>query len=94
MTVDQMCKHCNATIQVAFGKQTLKMNFLMRLLGKMLKNKAFNTDFGKNSPTAKEFKFESSYDFESAEKNLLKVLANLHKEHKLSSLWIILFGEK
>lgn len=68
MTVDQMCKHCNAAIQVAFGKQDLKINFLMRLLGSMLKNKAFNTDFGKNSPTAKEFKFEASYDFEASRK--------------------------
>lgn len=68
MTVDQMCKHCNATIQVAFGKQDLKMNFLMRFLGKMLKNKAFNTDFGKNSPTAKEFIFNDSYDFELSRK--------------------------
>jgi hypothetical protein len=70
MTVDQMCKHCNAAIQVAYGKQNLKINFLMRLLGKMLKNKAFNTNFGKGSPTAKEFIFEGSYDFESSRKEI------------------------
>jgi hypothetical protein len=68
MTVDQMCKHCNANIQIAFGKQTLKSNFLMRLLGSMLKNKAFNSDFGKNSPTAKELIFKESYDFETSRK--------------------------
>src|SRR6478609_6765421 len=68
MTVDQMCKHCNATIQVAFGKQGLKINFIFRILGRLLKNKAFNNDFGKGSPTAKEFKFEDSYDFESSRK--------------------------
>jgi hypothetical protein len=75
MTVDQMCNHCNATIQVAFGKQGLKMNFLMRLLGRMLKNKAFNTDFGKNSPTANEFKFDGSYDFEASRKIFAESIA-------------------
>lgn len=79
MTVDQMCKHCNATMQVAFGKQTLKMNFLMRLLGRMLKNKAFNTDFGKSSPTAKEFKFEGSYDFESSRKEFAESFSQFAK---------------
>jgi hypothetical protein len=75
MTVDQMCKHCNTAIQVAFGKQDLKINFLMRILGSMLKNKAFNSDFGKNSPTAKEFKFEGSYDFEASRKELAESIA-------------------
>jgi hypothetical protein len=75
MTVDQMCKHSNAAIQVAFGKQDLKINFLMRILGRMLKNKAFNSDFGKNSPTAKEFIFEGSYDFESSRKELAESIA-------------------
>ena len=68
MTVDQMCKHCNAVIQIGFGKQTLKTNFLLRILGKLLKNKAFNNDFGKNSPTSKELKFEGTYDFEISRK--------------------------
>jgi len=75
MTVDQMCKHCNTAIQVAFGKQDLKISFPMRLLGRMLKNKAFNTDFGKNSPTAKEFKFDSSYDFEASRNEFAKSIA-------------------
>jgi hypothetical protein len=66
MSVDQMCKHSNAVILISFGKQGLKTNFLLRILGKLLKNKAFNNDFGKNSPTGKELKFEGSYDFESS----------------------------
>ncbi|MBW4360013.1 DUF1569 domain-containing protein [Flavobacterium taihuense] len=47
----------------------------MRLLGRMLKNKAFNTDFGKNSPTANEFKFENSYDFESSRNEFAESIA-------------------
>jgi len=77
MTVDQMCKHCNANIHIALGKQTLKTNFLMRILGRMLKNKAFNSDFGKNSPTAKELIFSGSYDFESSRKEFAESFSQL-----------------
>ncbi len=44
MSVDQMCEHCIAAINVAFGKQDLTISFPMRLLGRLLKNKAFNPD--------------------------------------------------
>ncbi len=70
MSVDQMCEHCIAAINIAFGKQDLKISFPMRLLGRMLKNKAFNNDFGKNSPTAKEFRITAHSDFEKAKHNL------------------------
>jgi hypothetical protein len=42
MTVDQMLKHTTAAIDVAFGAKILKINFLMKLLGKMLKKKVLN----------------------------------------------------
>ena len=44
MSVDQMCEHCIAAINVAFGKQDLTISFPMRLLGRLLKSKAFNPD--------------------------------------------------
>ncbi|CAN1560210.1 Protein of unknown function DUF1569 [Flavobacteriaceae bacterium] len=72
MTVDQMCKHCTSAINVAFDKQDVKVNFLMRFLGKMLKNKVFNSEFGKNSPTAKEFVFTNQYDLEIAKKEFVE----------------------
>ncbi|MEO8235926.1 MAG: DUF1569 domain-containing protein, partial [Flavobacterium sp.] len=50
----------------------IKVNFLMKFLGKMLKNKVFNSDFGKNSPTAKEFIFTDKYDFEASRNELIK----------------------
>jgi hypothetical protein len=56
MTVDQMCKHCSLVIDVSLGNQELKINFLMRLLGRILKNKViYGEEWKKNSPTAKEF---------------------------------------
>jgi Protein of unknown function (DUF1569) len=66
MTAAQMCKHCTCALNIAFGKQDLKVNFAMRLLGKLLKNKIFNGEFQKNSPTAKEFVFTTLFDLETA----------------------------
>lgn len=75
MTVDQMCKHCNEAIIVAFGENEIKVNFFLRLLGRLLKNKVFNSEFQKNSPTAKEFVFAEQYDFEKAQKELINNFA-------------------
>jgi hypothetical protein len=82
MTVDQMCKHCTSTILVAFDKQEVKVNFLMRFLGKMLKNKVFNGEFGKNSPTAKEFVFLDRYDLESVKKELIANFSQFAQGHQ------------
>ena len=71
MSVDQMLKHTEAAVAVAFAEKELKVNFLMRLLGKILKKKVFNNDFQKNSPTAAEFVFTSTYDFEKAKAALI-----------------------
>jgi hypothetical protein len=83
MTVDQMCKHCSSTILVAFDKQDVKVNFLMRFLGKMLKNKVFNSDFGKNSPTAKEFVFAGQYNLESAKQELIVNFSQFSQGHQV-----------
>ncbi|WP_298140519.1 DUF1569 domain-containing protein [Flavobacterium sp.] len=72
MTVDQMLKHTNEAVIVAFGENEIKVNFLMKFLGKMIKNKIFNSEFKKNSPTAKEFIFTDKYDFESSRNELIK----------------------
>jgi hypothetical protein len=83
MTVDQMCKHCTSTILVAFDKQEVKVNFLMRFLGKLLKNKVFNGEFGKNSPTAKEFVFIDHYDLESVKQELIANFSQFAQGHKM-----------
>jgi hypothetical protein len=72
MTVDQMLKHTEAAVSVAFSEKELKINFFMKLLGKLLKNKVFNNDFQKNSPTAPEFVFTEKYDFETSKNELIK----------------------
>jgi hypothetical protein len=82
MSVDQMCKHCTAAICVAFDKQEVKVNFLLRFLGKMLKNKIFNGEFKKNSPTAKEFIFTKHYDLEDVKKEFAESFSQFAKGHQ------------
>jgi hypothetical protein len=82
MSVDQMLKHANETIIVAFGETEVKVNFVLRLLGRMLKKKAFNSDFGKNSPTAKEFIFTGHYDFGEAKTELIKNFNRFTQGHQ------------
>lgn len=72
MSVDQMLKHVNETIIVSFGESQLKINFLLGLVGRMIKNKVINSEFKKNTLTAKEYIFTSHYDFEETKAELLK----------------------
>ncbi len=73
MSVDQMLSHCQAPIDFAFGTLPIKANFIMRLLGKMLKAKVFGSDeFKKNSPTAPAFIRTEQYDFEDARRGLIE----------------------
>src|SRR6187402_1278963 len=72
MTADQMCKHCSLTIDVAFGKSDLKIPFLLRLLGKMLKKKMLAADnMGKGSATAKEYIVTDRYELEEVKSELI-----------------------
>lgn len=72
MTVDQMLSHCQAPIDLAFGSTPLKANFMMRILGKMLKSKILNSpEFKKNSPTAPSFIRTEKYDFETTKNELI-----------------------
>ena len=81
MSVDQMFKHSNEAVIVAFGENTIKVNLVMKILGKLLKNKVFNTEFKKNSPTAKEFIFTEKYDFEDSKKELIKNFSRFKNGH-------------
>lgn len=67
-----MCKHCTLASDIAFGKGSLKVNFLMKLLGKMLKKKVFyGGDMAKNSPTAKEFIIVEELELEKTKAALI-----------------------
>lgn len=76
MTVSQMLSHCQAPIDLAFGDLQLRSNFIMRLMGKLFKNKILNSsEFKKNSPTAPDFIRKDQYDFESTKAELIRKFA-------------------
>ncbi|MFN3753635.1 DUF1569 domain-containing protein [Flavobacterium sp.] len=73
MTVDQMLSHCQAPLDFAFGKTPMKANFLMRIIGKLARNKILNSkEYHKNSPTAPAFIRKETYDFEAAKQGLIE----------------------
>jgi hypothetical protein len=85
MSAGQMLKHCTIASNVAFGKMDVKVNFLMKLLGKMLKKKVFyGGDMKKNSPTAKEFIVTDSVDFEKAKSEFIGNFRRFAEEGKSS----------
>lgn len=86
MTVDQMLKHTEAAISVAFSEKELKINFFMKLLGRILKNKVFNSDFQKDSPTAPEFIFKDKYDFEASKTTLIEKFSRFAEGEKSITL--------
>jgi Protein of unknown function (DUF1569) len=85
MNPAQMCKHCTLASDVAFGKGDLKVNFVMRLLGRMLKKKVFyGGEMGKNSPTAKEFIITDTLDLEKTKADFIANYSRFANEGKSS----------
>ncbi len=85
MNAAQMCKHCTLAIDVAFDKMDLKINFLMKLLGKLLKKKVFyGGEMGKNSPTAKEFMITSEEELEKTKAEFISNFSRFATEGKSS----------
>ena len=96
MTVSEMLAHCQCPMDVAFGKLNLKANFVMRLLGKMFKNKILaGNEFKKNSPTVKEFIVKSDLDFKTLKKGLIDRINifSLEKEDAIKNKKHPFFGE-
>ena len=72
MSVDQMLKHINDAILVSFNEKPLKVPFVFKILGRILKKSVLKQpEFAKNSPTAKEFKYVENFDFEIVKSELI-----------------------
>jgi hypothetical protein len=58
--------HCSAGIEMATGNIRLRRVFIGRILGPLIKNKAFkdHEPMRKNSPTAKELLVPGDRDFQ------------------------------
>jgi hypothetical protein len=71
MNVAQMMSHCSIALQACLGEIKPKRVFISYLFGKMVKKQVMSPkDFGKNSPTAKEYLIKDVKNFES-EKEIL-----------------------
>lgn len=81
MSVDQMLSHCIAPIDFAFGNTEIKVNFLMQLLGRIVKGKMLKSEtFKKDSPTAPSFIRKDHYDFEATKNELIEKVQRFGKE--------------
>ena len=80
MNVDQMLKHCNDVILVAFNEKALNVPFIFRILGRMMKGSVLKQpEFAKNSQTAKEFKYTENFDFETVKNELITNFSRFHQ---------------
>jgi hypothetical protein len=71
MNAAQMVLHCQKPIDVAEGRIMISGGLMGFLFGKMAKNSFLkNNAFGKNSPTASEFKVTFAPDFDKEKQTL------------------------
>jgi hypothetical protein len=65
-------KNCNDAVLVAFNEKELRIPFIWKILAPMMKNMILKkAQFEKNSPTAKEFKYDTNFDFEVIKNELI-----------------------
>ncbi len=77
MDVSQMLAHCQMPLGVAVGKHKLKGNFLLQIIGRLIKKKVFNDQpFKQNLPTDKSFKMIVPKEFEKEKQNLIQMINN------------------
>lgn len=83
MSVDQMLKHINDAVLVSFNEKELHVPFIFRILGRLMKNTVLKQPkFSKNSPTAKEFKYNTNFDFEAAKNDLISNFSRFQEGEK------------
>ncbi|HEX2683809.1 MAG TPA: DUF1569 domain-containing protein [Ferruginibacter sp.] len=78
MSVAQMLAHTNISLETAMGMNTVKpVFFIGRMIGSMLKPVALSEKpFGKNSPTAKNYIFNTDLNLEEERSKLKTSVQN------------------
>jgi hypothetical protein len=80
MSVAQMVVHAQSPLKVAIGELQLKRSFVGFLFGSIAKRQLVSAKpFGKNLPTANEFKVHTHPDFEKEKINLIKYVEKIGK---------------
>jgi hypothetical protein len=83
MSVDQMLKHCNDAAIVAFNEKDIKVNFIFKIMGSLMRKSILNApEFSKNSPTAKEFMYAENFDFNTVQKELIANFSRFQEGEK------------
>jgi hypothetical protein len=78
MDAAQMLRHCQVGLELALGDMTLKRAFLGLLFGRIAKRQLFAPKpFGRNLPTAPEFRVREPRDFAREQARLLALVRRL-----------------
>ncbi|MEP6673712.1 MAG: DUF1569 domain-containing protein [Ferruginibacter sp.] len=81
MNVSQMMAHCCNQIETAFGDKKLKPNFILGLIGPLLKKKLYeDKPFTKSLPTDKSFIVADERDFEKEKSRLLNLIKRFYED--------------
>ena len=93
MNVEQMMAHLQRPIALAFGKHTLKGNFILKLIGPLFKSALYNEKPYKHGlPTDKTYMVTDAKNFEQ-EKNKLVEMIHDFKEENISDAKHDIFGK-
>jgi Protein of unknown function (DUF1569) len=81
MTAAQMMAHCKEAFKVPLSSKPLSRSTMGILFGWMMKSKLFNTSpWGKNLPTAPNFRIKDERSFEEEKNDLVSIVSNFHKK--------------
>jgi hypothetical protein len=80
MNVSQMIVHCQQPLLVSEGKLEVKRTLLGIVVGKMMKKKFLNKEFGKNLPTDKKFIITNNPEFEKEKQRLINQIQSFEKK--------------
>lgn len=84
MNAAQMLAHCQMPLGVATGSHKLKSNFLLSLIGSMVKSKLYDDKpFKRGLPTDRSFIMKDEKDFEKEKKALIDMI-NAFTENNMS----------
>lgn len=80
MNPAQMLRHCQGPLEIATGKINPPRMLIGRILAPFMKSIYYNDKpWGKNTPTAPDFKTLDNYDFETEKKKLLDLVTEFSK---------------
>lgn len=95
MNVAQMLAHCQGPFEIYFTEKKTRRKLMGRLLGKMaIKQLLSEKPWGKNLPTAKEFKITGSRNFEEEKTKLMQLVNRFSTEgYMITSFTHPFFGK-